>query len=48
MKIAVIHDYADVIYRTTRAYRRLRGPEVVVHTDAYTEPARVVEQAAGC
>ena len=47
MKIAVIHDYADV-FRTTRAYQRLRGHEVVVHTDAYTEPARVVEQVAGC
>jgi D-3-phosphoglycerate dehydrogenase / 2-oxoglutarate reductase len=47
MKIAVIHDYADV-FRTTRAYRQLRGHEVVVHTDAYTEPARVVEQVTGC
>jgi D-3-phosphoglycerate dehydrogenase len=47
MKIAVIHDYADV-FRTTRAYQRLQGHEVVVHTDAYTEPARVVEQVAGC
>jgi hypothetical protein len=47
MKIAVIHDYADV-FRTTRVYQRLRGHEVVVHTDAYTEPARVVEQVAGC
>jgi hypothetical protein len=47
MKIAVIHDYADV-FQTTRAYQRLRGHEVVVHTDAYTEPARVVEQVAGC
>jgi phosphoglycerate dehydrogenase-like enzyme len=47
MKIAVIHDYADV-FRTTRAYQRLQGYDVVVHTDAYTEPARVVEQVAGC
>src|SRR5712691_4285550 len=47
MKIAVIHDYADV-FRTTRAYHRLRGHDVVVHTDAYTDPARVVEQVAGC
>src|SRR5262249_14963916 len=47
MKIAVIHDYADV-FRTTRAYQRLTGHDVVVHTDAYTDPARVVEQVAGC
>jgi D-3-phosphoglycerate dehydrogenase len=47
MKIAVIHDYADV-FRTTRAYRRLAGHDVVIHTDAYTEPARVVEQVGGC
>src|SRR3989442_9222810 len=47
MKIAVIHDYADV-FRTTRAYKRLQGHDVVVHTDAYTDPARVVEQVAGC
>jgi len=47
MKIGVIHDYADV-FRTTRAYHRLRGHDVVVHTDAYTDPARVVEQVAGC
>src|SRR5437667_11561516 len=46
MKIAVIHDYADV-FRTTRAYKRLQGHDVVVHTDAYTDPARVVEQVAG-
>jgi hypothetical protein len=31
MKIAVIHDYADV-FRTTRAYQRLKGHDVVVHT----------------
>lgn len=47
MKISVIHDYADV-FRATRAYEKLKGHEVVVHTDAYTDPARVVEQAAGC
>jgi D-3-phosphoglycerate dehydrogenase / 2-oxoglutarate reductase len=47
MKIAVIHDYADV-FRTTRAYQRLQRHDVVVHTDAYTDPARVVEQVAGC
>lgn len=47
MKIAVIHDYADV-FRGTRAYPRLKGHEVVVHTDAYTDPAHLVEQVAGC
>jgi len=47
MKIAVIHDYADV-FRTTRAYQRLQGQDVVVHTDAYTDPARVVELVSGC
>jgi D-3-phosphoglycerate dehydrogenase / 2-oxoglutarate reductase len=47
MKIAVIHDYADV-FRGTRAYPRLKEHEVIVHTDAYTDPARVIEQAAGC
>ncbi len=46
MKIAVIHDYANV-FRTTRPYQRLQGHDVVVHTDAYTDPARVVEQVAG-
>ncbi len=47
MKIAVIHDYADV-FRATRAYPRLKDHEVVIHTDAYTDPGRVVEQAKGC
>jgi len=47
MKIAVLHDYADV-FRATSAYQKLSGHEVVVHTDAYADPARVVEQAAGC
>ncbi len=47
MKIAVIHDYADV-FRTTRAYPKLQGHEVVIHTDAYTDPQRVIKQAAGC
>jgi len=42
----VIHDYADV-FRGTRAYPRLKEHEVVVHTDAYTDPARVIEQVAG-
>jgi D-3-phosphoglycerate dehydrogenase len=47
MKISVIHDYADV-FRTTRAYARLAGHEVVVHTEAYVDPARTVEQVRGC
>src|SRR5262249_36082627 len=47
MKIAVIHDYANIL-RGTRAYPRLKDHEVIIHTEAYTEPARVVEQVAGC
>ncbi|MCC6534736.1 MAG: D-2-hydroxyacid dehydrogenase family protein [Burkholderiales bacterium] len=47
MKIAVIHDYADV-FRRTRAFARLQAHEVAVHTDAYTDPGRVVKQVAGC
>jgi D-3-phosphoglycerate dehydrogenase len=47
MKIAVIHDYADV-FRGTRAYPRLQDHEVVIYTDAYTDPARVIAQVTGC
>ncbi len=47
MKIAVIHDYADVL-RKTRAFSRLQGHEVVIHNDAYIDPARVVQQVKGC
>jgi len=47
MKIAVIHDYADVL-RGTRAYPRLKDHEVIIHTAAYTDPARVIEQVSGC
>ena len=47
MKIAVIHDYADV-FRTTSAFARLRDHQVVIHADAYTDPARVVAQVKGC
>jgi D-3-phosphoglycerate dehydrogenase len=47
MKIAVLHDYADV-FRSTRAYPRLQDHEVVIHTEASTDPGRVIEQAAGC
>ena len=41
MKIAVIHDYADV-FRGTRAYPKLKDHEVRICTDAYTEPERVI------
>ena len=47
MKISVIHDYADAL-RRTRAFPRLKDHEVVIHVDAYTDPARVVEQVKGC
>ncbi|MGE3540157.1 MAG: D-2-hydroxyacid dehydrogenase family protein [Candidatus Tectimicrobiota bacterium] len=47
MKIAVLHDYADV-FRGTRAYPRLHEHEVRISTEASTEPARVIAQAAGC
>jgi D-3-phosphoglycerate dehydrogenase len=47
MKIAVIHDYANV-FRGTRACAKLTGHDVRVYNDAYTDPARVVEQVAGC
>lgn len=47
MKIAVLHDYADAM-RNTRAYLRLQGHDVTIYNDAYTDPARVVEQAKDC
>jgi D-3-phosphoglycerate dehydrogenase len=47
MKIAVLHDYADV-FRGTRAYPRLQDHEIHIHTEAYTDPARVVAHVAGC
>ena len=47
MKISVIHDYADV-FRTTSAFARLKDHEVFIHTDAYADPARVVQQVMGC
>ena len=47
MKISVIHDYADA-FRKTKAFPKLKGHEVVVHTEAYTDQNRVVEQVAGC
>lgn len=43
MKIAVIHDYADV-FRTTAAFQRLQGHVVDVYNDAYVDPDRVVAQ----
>ena len=46
MKISVIHDYADV-FRTTQAFARLKDHEVVIHTDAYTDPQRIVAQVRG-
>ena len=47
MKISVLHDYANA-FRGTQAYPRLKDHEVTIHSDAYTEAARVIEQAAGC
>lgn len=47
MKIAVIHDYADV-FRTTSSFARLQDHELRIYTDAYTDSARVVEQVNGC
>lgn len=45
MKIAVIHDYADV-FRTTAAFARLGAHDVTVYNDAYVDPDRVVAQVA--
>ncbi len=47
MRIAVIHDYADV-FRRTAAFARLAGHTVIVHNDAYIDADRVVDQVAGC
>jgi D-3-phosphoglycerate dehydrogenase len=46
MKISVIHDYSDV-FRSTRAYARLQGHDVTIHTEAYTDPMQVVAQVDG-
>ena len=43
MKIAVIHDYADV-FRNTRAYARLNAHEVTIRTDTEKDPARLATQ----
>ncbi len=40
MKIAVIHDYADA-FRSTAAYARLEGHEVLVDTGAHTDLERL-------
>ncbi len=40
MKIAIIHDYADV-FRATAAYPRLKEHEVSIHTGTETDPARL-------
>jgi len=47
VKIAVIHDYADVL-RTTRAFPKLKDHDVRIYNDAYTDPKKVIEQVAGC
>lgn len=47
MKIAVIHDYADM-FRKTAAFPRLSAHDVTVYNDAYIDPDRVVDQAYGC
>jgi D-3-phosphoglycerate dehydrogenase len=47
MKISVLHDYADA-FRKTKAFPKLKGHEVIIHTDAYTDQNRVAEQLAGC
>lgn len=47
MRIAVVHDYADV-FRRAPAFARLAGHEVVVSTAAAGGPAGVVAAAAGC
>ena len=46
MKIAVIHDYADV-FRTSSNFSKLAGHDVRIYTNAYTGPARVVEEVKG-
>ena len=46
MKIAVIHDYSDVL-RTTKNFGQLAAHQVSIYNDAYTDPARVVAQVKG-
>lgn len=45
MKIAVIHDYADA-FRSTAAYARLEGHEVLVDTGARTDLERLADAEA--
>ncbi len=47
MKIAVIHDYANV-FRATKAFDRLREHEVLIHTDPSTHVDRLIGQIEGC
>lgn len=47
MKIAVIHDYANAL-RQTKVFPKLKGHDVTIYNDAYTDPARMVEQVKGC
>jgi len=47
MKIAVIHDYPGAFLKAP-AFGKLKGHDVAVHTEAYNEADRVVEQVAGC
>lgn len=47
MKITVIHDYANAL-RQTQAFPKLKGYDVTIYNDAYTDPARMIEQVKGC
>ena len=47
MRIAVVHDYADV-FRRAPAFARLAGHEVVVSTEASCDPAQLVAAVRGC
>lgn len=47
MKIAVVHDYADV-FRRTPAFARLSAHEVIASTEASPDPALLVAVARGC
>jgi D-3-phosphoglycerate dehydrogenase len=47
MKIAVIHDYADV-FRQSAAVRRLKGHEIKVHTGTEKDPVKLADIIADC
>ena len=47
MRIAVVHDYADM-FRTTPAFASLVGHEVVVSVEASRDPAGLVAAVRGC